>query len=123
MELSSIILSFALIGIFWFWWRTMQAREYAEKLARLACQREHVQFLDGTVALKRIRYIKDKRGNYHLLRYFGFEFSVSGSDRYPGVVTMRAMVQQYLHMDLPERPTITVDSETENVETSIKKLH
>ena len=52
----------------------MQAREHAEKLARLACQRENVQFLDSTVSLKKFSIARLSDKNLHLLRYLSKEF-------------------------------------------------
>lgn len=89
-----------------FWWRTMQARERAEKIAQAACKKENVQILDVTVSLKKVRFEKNKQGQRVFLRYFDFEFSHNGEDRHMGTIAMRGTVQQYLYMDLPERPTI-----------------
>ena len=91
----------------------MQAREKAEKLAQIACQRENVQLLDGTVALKKFSYEKDQHGNRQFLRYFSFSFSITGADRHIGTIAMQHLRQRYLVMDLPEQPTITIESEKE----------
>lgn len=96
-----------------FWWQTMQAREKAEKLALIACQRENVQLLDATVALKKFSYEKSKRGRRVFLRYFSFQFSTTGTDRHTATIAMWKMHQQYLVMDLPEKPTITIEPNDE----------
>ena len=88
----------------------MQAREHAEKLARLACQRENVQFLDSTVSLKKFSIARLPDKNLHLLRYFSFEFSATGAERCSGLIALYHLRQEYLFMDLPEQPTINIDS-------------
>ena len=114
MELIHIVyLVIALLGAR-FWWQTMQARERAEKLARIACQRENVQLLDGTVALKKFSYEKDQHGRRLFLRYFNFSFSTTGADRHTGTIAMQHLRQHYLVMDLPEQPTIIIDNHKDN---------
>jgi len=112
LEFLQIILGFAVGIAVWFWWKTMQSREHAEHLARQACQQAHVQLLDGTVSLKKIRFNRDKRGNIRPLRYFDFEFNALGNERRSGVIALLNLNQQYLYMDLPESPTITTQAET-----------
>jgi len=90
----------------------MHSREQAEHLARRACQQAHVQLLDGTVSLKKIRFNRDERGNIRPLRYFSFEFNALGNERRTGVIALHNLSQQYLYMDLPESPTITTTAET-----------
>jgi len=89
----------------------MQARERAEKLALIACERENVQLLDGTVSLKKFSYEKNKKGQRVFLRYFNFSFSTTGADRHSGTIAMFRLHQQYVVMDLPEKPTITIEPE------------
>ena len=96
-----------------FWWQTMQAREQAEKLALIACKRENVQLLDGTVSLKKFTFEKDKNGRRVFLRYFSFPFSTTGADRHTGTIAMFRLHQYYLVMDLPEQRTITVSPDSE----------
>lgn len=99
-----------------FWWKTMRAREKADKLAFIACQKENMQLLDGTVALKRFGYEKSKAGGRYLLRYFGFEFSSNGTDRRQGLLALYGEQQHYMYMDLPESPTISVENPTQTEE-------
>jgi len=91
----------------------MESREAAEKLCKAACVKENVQFLDGTVSLKKLRFEKSTRGNRMLLRYFIFEFSVSSNDRREGVIALHGIRQQIMVMDLPEQPIIDVSADDE----------
>lgn len=87
----------------------MQAREKAEKLAKLACQRENMQLLDGTVALNKMRLEKNSRSDRRFIRYFSFEFSSDNTDRRTGLIALDGLRQHYLYMDLPQSPTISVE--------------
>ncbi len=113
MELSDIVILIMVFLLGRFWWQTLEAREAAERLCKTACVKANVQLLDGTVSLKKLRLEKSTRGGRMLLRYFGFEFSVSSDDRRQGVIAMHGGRQQYLVMDLPEQAVITVESEEE----------
>lgn len=110
LELTDILYLLAAFIAIHFWWKTMQARERAEKIAQAACKKENMQILDVTVSLKKFGFEKDRYGNRIFLRYFNFEFSQTGEDRHIGTVAMRGAVQQYLYMDLPERPTIDIEA-------------
>ena len=106
LELTDIIYFLLAFIAGHFWWQTMQARERAEKIAQAACKQENMQILDVTVSLKKFGFEKDRHGNRVFLRYFNFEFSKTGEERLLGTIAMRGSVQQYLHMDLPDKPTI-----------------
>lgn len=80
----------------------MHARERAEKLVKLACTRQQVQLLDGTVALHRLGWPKDDAGNRRFQRYFRFEFTLSGHERREGIIALRGPCQEYLYMDMPD---------------------
>ena len=111
MELTDIIFGMIAFVIGHFWWKTMQAREKAEKLAALACKRENVQLLDATVSLKKIGFNKSTNNSRYLVRYFNFEFTSDGAERRIGTIVMRDNRQEYLIMDLPENSTIDINGE------------
>ena len=94
----------------------MRAREKAQKLAQIACQKENMQLLDGTVSLQKFAFEKGRNNNRYLLRYFNFEFSSNGTDRREGVMALYKESQYYLYMDLPESPTITIENNEEGDE-------
>ena len=111
MELSDIIFGIIVFLLGHFWWKTMQAREHAEKLAILACKRENVQLLDATVSLKKIGFKKSSNNNYCFVRYFNFEFTSDNVQRRKGVIVMRDTHQEYLIMDLEDSPTINIEKD------------
>ncbi len=63
------------------WWSGMRAKETAVAIARLACQREGVQLLDQTVALKRMRPSRDTQGRFCWQRDYQFEFTSHDAHR------------------------------------------
>ena len=75
-----------LAGVGWLWWDGLKKRELAVQAARALCQRAGVQFLDETVALKRLRMRRDEQQRMRFFREFAFEYSSSGDDRLPGRV-------------------------------------
>lgn len=111
MELYDIPYVLAFVLAARAWWINSQVREQAVKLAKQACEQEKVQLLDASVSLKTFRIERSKNKMFYLLRYYKFEFSVTGSDRRIGTIALWGMRQQYLVMDLPENTTIDVDAE------------
>lgn len=110
LELTDVVYLLIAFVAAHFWWKTMQARERAEKIAQEVCKRENMQLLDATVSLKKFSFEKDDRGNRIFLRYFSFEFSSNGEERRSGTIAMRHSIQYYLYMDLPEQPVIDIES-------------
>lgn len=74
-----------LVGV-WFIFDSLGAREVANEAAQARCQRDGLQFLDGTVAFASIRLVRFRDG-LSLRRIFRFEFTVDGNSRLGGFVT------------------------------------
>jgi hypothetical protein len=72
----------------WFALDAMRVREAAIGLARAACERRGLQFLDFTVQGARLRLARDADGHAALRRTYCFEFSEDGSNRRMGSVVM-----------------------------------
>jgi hypothetical protein len=85
MILTALILLALLV---WLWQDTQQARERAILTARRTCDAQHLQLLDGTVSLQRLRPSRCNGGRFCLRRTFVFEYSTSGNDRQQGFVLM-----------------------------------
>lgn len=77
-----LLLAFAALA--WFWWDSLQKREIALARTRLACEQAGVQFLDASVALRRLRLARDDDQRVRLHREYAFEFSCEGDDRQAG---------------------------------------
>jgi hypothetical protein len=71
------------------WHSSLEAREAANRIAREACSRAVVQFLDGTVAFAGFRLGRsphDRRRR--LLRTYTFDYTSDGFERSQGFVVM-----------------------------------
>lgn len=112
MELHHIIYLLIAFLIIRFWWLTFKARELAEQLVKRICTAEDIQLLDGTVALSKFGIKKSKPFQLKLIRYFKFEFSTNSVDRRQGLIALHQNHQEYIFMDLPEKPTIDVQTNT-----------
>ncbi len=78
------LLGLAALG--WFWHASLQVRERATRAARGACDADGVQFLEETVALRRLRPCRDAAGRLVLCRVYQFDYSVDGASRQQGFV-------------------------------------
>jgi hypothetical protein len=70
------------------WYSALGAREAANRIARDACSRAVVQFLDGTVAYAGLRLRRDSRGKLRLLRTYTFDYTSDGFERAQGFIIM-----------------------------------
>lgn len=77
-----------LLGMAWYWYDSIIAKEAAVAAARRACERHHQQLLDETVVLARLRPRRDRSGRVRLLRHYRFEFSGDGEFRRGGEVIL-----------------------------------
>ena len=80
------LLLILLAALVWFWWDSLQKREIALARARLECERAGVQFLDGSVALRKLKLRRDEMQRARFYREFAFEYSTQGDDRQSGRV-------------------------------------
>jgi hypothetical protein len=95
----------SLLGLFaWFWMDTLSARETALVAARRACDAEHIQLLDETVAVERLRPARDEAGRLTLRRDYVFEYSQDGADRHRGALTL--LGREVTLLDLRLRPSL-----------------
>ncbi|MDH3639572.1 MAG: DUF3301 domain-containing protein [Gammaproteobacteria bacterium] len=78
------LLGVAALGV-WFWFDSMRARERAILGAQALCERESLQFLDDTVALRRLNLGWGARG-LHLQRIYRFEYATTATNRHHGCI-------------------------------------
>lgn len=69
-------------------WRGHGVRERALWFVDQHCKNAGVQLLDGNVALKGWRLVRDGKGQKRLARLYGFEFTVTSQERLAGTVAM-----------------------------------
>ena len=76
----------------------MKAKDIAIQHARKLCNRESVQLLDYTVALKHIKPARKVSGASAWRREYQFDFTVHGEHRDQGTVTLlgHTLVHSYL---------------------------
>ena len=86
--MSEFALLLVLLLLGWFAFDAMRVREKAIGIARAACDRQGLQFLDFTVQGARLRIARDADGRAALRRTYCFEFSEDGTNRRTGTVVM-----------------------------------
>lgn len=97
--MQTILLSGVLLLAIGYWWDTMRSKEMARSAGKHACDRAQVQFLDDTVALKKLRLQRDQNGRLQWRRLFVFEFTSDGSCRYQGRIYLNGKQVQTVEMD------------------------
>ncbi|HVO90281.1 MAG TPA: DUF3301 domain-containing protein [Casimicrobiaceae bacterium] len=88
-------------GAGWLVYDALRVREEAIRIAREACERQGLQFLDYTVESARTRLARDAHGRAQLRRTYRFEFSVNGHDRHAGSVVMLGAHPESLQLEPP----------------------
>jgi hypothetical protein len=101
LELVALALLAAAV---WFLWDSLKAREAANAAIRPACASEGLLFLDDTVALDRIRPMRDDEGHLRLWRVYRFEYSDTGNNRRKASVTLLGSAIRSVDLELPPRP-------------------
>jgi len=83
---------FALLGIaalVYFFYDSLRCKELASRHGRRYCQRHDLQFLDETVAQRKLGFTRNASGRLAFVRYYNFEFCSDGSHRYRGSLEVR----------------------------------
>jgi len=89
----------ALVAFAAWWWQERKLHERAVVLARAACQRYQVQFLDQTVSLEKRRPVRVE-GRLRLSHRYRFEFAVTAMERRAGKVEFEAGAIKGVELDL-----------------------
>lgn len=100
------ILLALIAALVWFWLDSMRAREVALKRCKSLCTQMNVQLLDQTVHVARLRVDRNARGQLRLRRFYVYEFSIDGEDRWYGIVILLGQRLEYLRMEHPDGPII-----------------
>jgi hypothetical protein len=91
------------LAIGWFWLDSLRAREIATGICRAACEQRQLQFLDQTVALRRIGVRWPPQG-LRFRRVYRFDYSEEGTGRRTGHLVMLGLNLEELSLGLPEHP-------------------
>ncbi len=86
--LTFVIAAAVLSAAYKLWHSALDARELANRIARDACSRAVVQFLDETVAFSGLRWGRDSRGKRALLRTYTFDYTADGFERAQGFIVL-----------------------------------
>ncbi|WP_296808491.1 DUF3301 domain-containing protein [Thiocapsa sp.] len=98
--MSNLLAVFLLLLLGWFWLDSMRAREIATEVCKSACKQRELQFLDQTVALRRLGLAWRSEG-LRMRRVYRFDFSEEGVGRRSGYLVMRGMTLEDLSFGLP----------------------
>ena len=104
--MSSLLVIAFLIGLAWFWFDSVRAKEAATKAAALACKEIQAQLLDQTVALKKLRVVRNVKGRMQLHRSYNFELSMDREARSFGRVFLLAQEVSSVQLDYHDGTTI-----------------
>jgi hypothetical protein len=96
--INSVILLILLGITAWFWFDAQRSQEIAKAICKQVCGQLHLQLLDDTIALVRVRLKHNSRGRFNVQRTYQFEFSEQGNNRQQGTVIMRGIALELLEM-------------------------
>jgi hypothetical protein len=88
LDLADLSILLLFIAVAAWLWRGHGIRERALALVRRHCAQAEIILLDDNVALQRLRWLADSRGQRRLARVYGFEFTVTGEQRHTGSISM-----------------------------------
>jgi len=97
--MSSLLGIGFLIFLAWFWSDSVRAKEAATQAAAYACKEIQAQLLDQTVALKRLRIVRNINGRIQLQRSYNFELSMDREGRSFGRVFLLAQKVSSVQLD------------------------
>ncbi len=104
--MGTLIILSLIAGLVWFWLDRMRAREVALKHCAAFCQETNVQLLDQTVRIARIRLGRNARGRIQVRRFYAYDFSTDGKDRWFGIAILLGQQLEYIRMEHPDGPII-----------------
>ena len=86
-----VLAAAGLAGGYKVWQTSLDAREAANRIAKDACSRAVVQFLDGTVAFAGFRWVHQPTGRRRLLRTYTFDYTSDGFERAQGFIVLAGL--------------------------------
>ncbi len=108
MDLLEFLGLLLLAATAWLWLDSLKAREAAVAAAKAACVSEDLLLLDDTVAIARLRLVRDGDGVMRIQRIYGFEYSDTGNDRHSGSVVMLGSRVLVINIRLRQGPSLKV---------------
>lgn len=105
--MQGLFLLLLLAALFWFWYTGARAKEKAIQCVHVACQETGVQLLDGTIFLYKLWPTRLANGFLGLLRFYQFEYTERGAERFRGLIVMSADRMEYLQMEKDGHTIVT----------------
>lgn len=105
------LLALLIAGI-WLWYSGARAKETATDFVKLALDETGLQLLDGTIYIKKIWPTRMQNGAIGLLRFYHFEYTANGADRYQGLIVMAANQMEYLQIEKDGHTIVTTGETT-----------
>lgn len=90
-----------LCAVVWLWFDGTRSRELTIRYCQSFCAQNQVQWLDQSIHQKKI-FPTRKNGRIQLRRFYAFEFSIDGTDRYNGVAIECQNKIEYLSLLHPD---------------------
>jgi hypothetical protein len=100
-----------LVVLFGFWFTSLRAREAALSLVQKTLNESGLQLLDGSIYLRKIWPARKPGGAVGLLRFYHFEYTANGADRYRGLIVMLANQMEYLQIEKDGHTIVTTKPE------------
>ena len=114
-------LLFLLIALFFFWYTSVRAREIALKLVQQTLSQSGLQLLDGAIYLRKLWPTRLPNGVVGLLRFYHFEYTENGADRFRGLIVLAGNRLEYLQIEKNGHSVVTtaVENNTDDSDGSI----
>ena len=103
-----------LVSVFLYWLDSIRVKEIATARSKEACKRVLVEFLDDTVAIKKVRLRRNSSGQLNFYREYQFEFTSTGEYRYKGIVKL--LGKHLLDVEMEPYKITDVDNEEKYIE-------
>lgn len=105
-----VLLSLAIVALLvWFWLDGTRSREFTTQHCNAFSDDNRVQFLDQSIHQSKMRFARGRSGRIGLRRFYVFEFSINGADRYIGVAVEFGNRIEYLSLLHPQGEIIKGD--------------
>ncbi|WP_417585237.1 DUF3301 domain-containing protein [Nitrincola sp.] len=104
-DLTALIWMTLIAVIALLWWQNLKARELALKQVKRYCEREALQLLDQSVALRRLSMVRSPHnGQLTIKRRYVFEFTSTGDERYQGNIELLGSRMRHIEVDAHRVP-------------------
>lgn len=96
--MSPVFSLFILAVSVWFWFDSLRTREVAMVVCKRVCTQFHLQFLDDSVVLIRLRLKRNQHGHLSIQRTYLFDFYDKKESRQQGTLLIRGITVEMLEL-------------------------